>query len=82
LVKPEPEDDLILAVTRLFNGQLRLSFEAEVGRSYSLMATSALSRTWLRLSSFTPKLSGAINIDIDLESGQSRFFKLVNHAVP
>jgi len=82
LVKTEPEDDLILAVTRLFNGQLRLSFEAEVGRSYSLMATSALSRTWLRLSSFTPKLSGAINIDIDLESGQSRFFKLVNHAVP
>ncbi len=82
LVKPEPEDNLILAVTRLVNGQLRLSFEAEVGRSYSLLVTSVLGRAWLRLSNFTPESNGVIAVDIDFESGLNRFFKLVTPAVP
>jgi hypothetical protein len=71
-----------LAVTRLVNGQLRLSFEAEVGRSYSLLVTSVLGRAWLRLSNFTPESNGVIAVDIDFESGLNRFFKLVTPAVP
>ena len=73
---------ILLAVARLPNGRVRLIFAAEAGRSYSLLATSALGQAWESLANFAPKSSGPLTFDHTVEAGQELFFKLVIPAGP
>ena len=78
----KPADDLVLTVTRLGNGMLRVSFEGVQGRSYSLQASLALDQEWQSLSSFFPKTSGKVSHTISPRVSRERFFRLVTPANP
>jgi len=78
----KPLDDLILTVTRLANGMLRVGFAAEEGRSYSLQATQALGQGWQPLTHFYPEESGKMSRIISPRVSRERFFRLVTPANP
>ena len=78
----KPADDLVLTVTRLGNGMLRVSFEGVQGRSYSLQASLALDQEWQSLSNFFPKTSGKVSRTISPRVSRERFFRLVTPANP
>jgi hypothetical protein len=78
----KPLDDLILTVTRLANGMLRVGFAAEEGRSYSLQATQALGQGWQPLTHFYPEASGKMSRIISPRVSRERFFRLVTPANP
>jgi hypothetical protein len=78
----KPMDDLLLTVTRLPNGMLRVGFNSQMGRSYSLQATQALGQTWQSLSHFHPKTNGTVSRIISPRVTRVRFFRLVTPARP
>ena len=75
-------DDLILTVTRLGNGMLRVGFEAEAGRSYSLQTTQALGQAWQPLTHFYPEAGGEVSRIVSPRVSRERFFRLVTPARP
>ena len=78
----KPADDLVLTVTRLGNGMLRVSFTGVQGRSYSLEASLSLDQAWQPLSNFFPKTSGKVSRTISPRVSRERFFRLVTPANP
>jgi hypothetical protein len=74
--------EMLLAVVRLPNGKVRLSFAAEAGRSYSLLATPALDQAWESIANYSPKSSGTLAFVHSVKAGRERFFKLVTPAKP
>ncbi|MEE2947579.1 MAG: lamin tail domain-containing protein [Verrucomicrobiota bacterium] len=78
----KPMDDLVLTLTRLPNGMLRVGFNAEVGRSYSLEATQALGKMWESLSHFHPKANEWVSRIISPRVSRASFFRLVTPARP
>ena len=78
----KPLDDLILTVTRLANGMLRVGFAAEEGRSYSLQFSQALGQAWQPLISIFPEASGRVSRIISPGVDRARFFRLVTPANP
>ena len=78
----KPMDDLILTVTRLGNGMLRVGFEREAGRSYSLQTTQALGQAWQPLTHFYPEAGGEVSRIVSPRVSRERFFRLVTPARP
>ena len=78
----KPADDLVLTVTRLGNGMLRVSFTGVQGRGYSLQASLALDQAWQPLNNFFPKTSGKVSRTISPRVSRERFFRLVTLANP
>jgi hypothetical protein len=74
--------EMLLAVVRLPNGKVRLSFAAEAGRSYSLLATPALGQAWESIANYSPKSIGTLAFVHSVKAGRERFFKLVTPAKP
>ena len=78
----KPADDLVLTLTRLANGMLRVSFAGVQGRSYSLQASLALDQEWQPLTTFFPETSGKVSRTISPRVSRERFFRLVTPANP
>ena len=77
---PKPADDLVLTMTRLANGMLRVSFTGVQGRSYSLETSPALGQAWQPLTNFYPETSGKLSRTISPRVSRERFFRLVTPA--
>ena len=78
----KPADDLVLTLTRLANGMLRVGFTGLQGRSYSLETSPALAQAWKPLINFYPEKSGTISRTISPRVSRERFFRLVTPANP
>ena len=78
----KPADDLVLTMTRLGNGMLRVSFTGVQGRSYSLETSPALDQAWQPLTNFFPETSGKVSRMISPRVSRERFFRLVTPAKP
>ena len=78
----KPADDLVLTMTRLGNGMLRVSFTGVQGRSYSLETSPALDQAWQPLTNFFPETSGKVSRTISPRVSRERFFRLVTPAKP
>jgi hypothetical protein len=78
----KPVDDLVLTMTRLANGMLRVSFTGVQGRSYSLETSPSLDQAWQPLSNFFPGTSGKVSRTISPRVSRERFFRLVTPANP
>ena len=76
----DAESGLILGVTRLTNGKLRVSFVALEGRSYSLQFTQALGQTWQPLTNISPEANGRVSRIISPGIDRVRFIRLVTPA--
>ena len=75
-------DDLVLTVTRLANGLLRVGFNAEAGRSYSLQATQGLGQAWEPLRNFYAETNGKVSRIVSPRVSRERYFRLVTPAGP
>ena len=78
----KPVDDLVLTMTRLANGMLRVSFTGVQGRSYSLETSPSLDQAWQPLSNFFPGTSGKVSRTISPRVSRERFFRLVTPVNP
>jgi hypothetical protein len=78
----KPVDDLVLTMTRLANGMLRVSFTGVQGRSYSLETSPSLNQAWQPLSNFFPETSGKVSRTISPRVSRERFFRLVTPVNP
>ena len=78
----KPADDLVLTLTRLANGMLRVGFTGLQGRSYSLETSPALAQAWKPLINFYPEKSGTVSRTISPRVSRERFFRLVTPANP
>ena len=78
----KPADDLVLTMTRLANGMLRVSFTGVQGWSYSLETSPSLHQAWQPLSNFFPGTSGKVSRTISPRVSRERFFRLVTPANP
>jgi hypothetical protein len=84
-VGTDPQDaisSLMLEVTRLTNGKLRVGFSAVEGRSYSLQFSQALGQAWKPLINIFPEASGRVSRIIPLGVDRARFIRLVTPANP
>ena len=78
----KPVDDLVLTMTRLPNGMLRVSFTGVQRRSYSLETSPSLNQAWQPLSNFFPETSGKVSRTISPRVSRERFFRLVTPVNP
>ncbi|HJN82950.1 MAG TPA: lamin tail domain-containing protein [Verrucomicrobiota bacterium] len=84
-VGTDPQDaisSLMLEVTRLTNGKLRVGFSAVEGRSYSLQFSQALGQAWKPLINIFPEASGRVSRIIPSGVDRARFIRLVTPANP
>ena len=71
-----------LTIDRLSGDRVRLTFEAEGGVTYTLLATDALGQAWESLARFEPNVDETVTSSIALGQARHRFFKLVSPVKP
>lgn len=73
---------LLISIDQISSDQIRLSFKAQAGMTYSLLGAGVLGKEWDMLTTFEPKKDQLIKHQVPFNQSDIRFFKVKATTTP